>query len=164
MIWHTNLTHVMLSHYRRDPSVIEVHGPSSWQRRLGGSSTCGPQYARRVGGVRLCGDRELSLGSSPTDLPSAGPGPSGLNTALGSDGQGQTSFSSVFFDFFWFCSNFYLSFQVRVLVFMSPAFDLVRACLLSFDELAGVFKKRRLWNWIEWIEWIEFSYWISYLI
>ena len=44
--------------------------------------------------------RERSLGSSPTDLPSAGPGPSGpLNTALGSDGQGQTSFSSVFFGF-----------------------------------------------------------------
>ena len=44
--------------------------------------------------------RERSLGSSPTDLPSAGPGPSGpLNTALGSDGQGQTSFSSVFFIF-----------------------------------------------------------------
>ena len=101
----------MLSHYRRDPSVIEVHGPSSWQRRLGGSSTCGPQYARRVGGVRLCGDRELSLGSSPTDLPSAGPGPSGLNTALGSDGQGQTSFSSVFLIFFDFVRIFIFLFK-----------------------------------------------------
>ncbi len=33
--------------------------------------------SRREGGVRLCGDRERSLGSSPADLPSAGPGPSG---------------------------------------------------------------------------------------
>lgn len=37
----------------------------------------GASVSRREGGVRLCGYRERSLGSSPADLPSAGPGPSG---------------------------------------------------------------------------------------
>ncbi len=50
----------------------------------------GASLSRREGGVRLCGYRERSLGSSPADLPSAGPGPSGpLNTALERDGQGK---------------------------------------------------------------------------
>ena len=59
-------------------SVIEVHGNADW-----GVFNLGASVSRREGGVRLCGYRERSLGSSPADLPSAGPGPSGpLNSRL----------------------------------------------------------------------------------
>ena len=49
---------------------------SSWHADWG-VFNLGASVSRREGGVRLCGYRERSLGSSPADLPSAGPGPSG---------------------------------------------------------------------------------------
>ena len=59
-------------------SVIEVHGNADW-----GVFNLGASVSRREGGVGLCGYRERSLGSSPADLPSAGPGPSGpLNSSF----------------------------------------------------------------------------------
>ena len=49
---------------------------SSWHADWG-VFNLGASVSRREGGVGLCGYRERSLGSSPADLPSAGPGPSG---------------------------------------------------------------------------------------